>query len=251
MKGRLVEPPAPSRRRFSHPIVIALTALLLLAGVLGLVAWLFSDPTVYRLPISDPHWSLYPESDSLPEQEKLAFDGNVKVLSLMQTFQLSRDDNYLTDPQSEQFRKAYCHVLIDLPPEAVLRHMGSGWSTTSGVADTGVEVFIPEKGNVAVTKLSLSFRDLGLTERAEPYPPPSLSIRTIPYVYGLVDGTRIQVDPKEDVSFQVTTEPGEVIVVRIEDDGRINGEPIRIAERATGQLDAVDVERLLRKAKPD
>jgi hypothetical protein len=201
---------------------------------------------------------LYPESDSLPEQEKLAFDGNVKLLSLLQAFQLSRDDSYLTDPQAEQIRKAHCHVLIDLPPKAVLKQVGSGWSTTSVTADTGVEVFLPEEGHIPVTKLSLSFRDSGWLNRAEPYPSPSpnrvsdrtFSIRTIPYV-ALVDGKRIQVDPKDDVNFQVTTEPGEVFVVRIGNDGRIDGAPIQTGERVTGQLDAVDVERLLGKANPD
>lgn len=231
---------------------------MLAAGVIGLVVWLFSDPPVYSHPVSDPHWFLYPESDSLPEQAKLAFDGNVKLLSLMQTFQLSRDDHYLTDLQAEQFRKAHCHVLIDLPPKAVLRQVGSGWSTTSGKADTVVEVNIPEEGDVPVTNLRISFQGSGLNQ-AEPYPPPSpfrvsdrtFSIRTIPYVYALVDGKRVQVDPKDDINFQVTTEPGDVFVVRIGKGGRIDSEPARIVERVTGQLEAADVERLLRKAKPD
>lgn len=83
----------------------------------------------------------------------------------------------------------------------------------------------------------------------EPYPDPdrlpnrTLSIQTVPYVYGTVYGKRIQIDPKDDVDFQVATEPGEVVIVRLDDDGRINSEPVRIAERATGKLEAVDVER--------
>jgi hypothetical protein len=211
------------------------------------------------LPVSDPHWFSYPESDSLPEQEKLAFDGNVKLLSLRQTFQLSRDAYHLTDPQAEQSRIAHCHVLFDLPPEAVLKQVGSGWSTTSGKADTVVEVFIPEEGDVPVTNLSLSqsFQGSGLNQ-AEAYPPPSpnlppdrtFSIRTIPYVY-LMDGKRVQVDPKDDINFQAIAAAGEVFVVRIGNDGRIDGEPIRTGECVTGQLEAVDVERLLGKAKPD
>jgi hypothetical protein len=235
-----VEPSAPSRRRSSYPIAIALTALLLVAGV-GLVVWLFADPPVYSLPVSAPRWVVYPESDSSTEQEKLAFDGNVKLLSLLQAFQFSRDDSYLTDPQAEQFRNARCHVFFDLPPKAVLTTSGSGWSTTSETSLTEVEVHIPEEGDVPVTKLRLSFRDSDRT----------LSILTIPHVYSLVDGRRIQVNPRNDINFQVITEPGEVFVVRIGNDGRINSEPIRIAERETGQLEVVDVERLLRKAKPD
>ena len=238
-----METAAPSRPRFSRRIEIALAALLLLAGVIWLIVWWFSGPSVYSSPVSDPHWFLYPESDSLPEQEKLAFDGNVKLLSLRQTFQLSKDAFYLTDPQAEKSRKAHCHVLFDLPPEAVLKKVGSGWSTTSGTADTVIEVFIPEEGDVPVTTLRLSFQGSGLNE-AEPYPTPSpnrvsdrtFSIRTIPHVYALVDGKRIQVDPKDDIDFQVSTEPGDVFVVRIGKDGRINSEPIRIALREAGRI---------------
>jgi len=54
-----------------------------------------------------------------------------------------------------------------------------------------------------------------------------------------------------DTNFQVITQPGDVFIVRIADDGRIGGEPSKTTERARGQLEAVDVERLLRKAKAD
>jgi hypothetical protein len=79
----MIEP--SDSRNASQKAWIVIAALLLLAVIAGLILWLNRGPSV----LSAGHrWGVYPgtgrmEEDSGSETDKLAFDGNVKLISLL------------------------------------------------------------------------------------------------------------------------------------------------------------------------
>ena len=128
---------APNSSSRSNPtlrIVLVLMVLLLLGGgAVGLFVWLDSQPKM----LSAGHrWALYPSTgsnaaDGDSSQQTLAYAGNVKLMTVLYEEEMSKG-------QGMQVREVLCHVLIELPPEGVLRVAGSG-SGAMGEVDRRVK----------------------------------------------------------------------------------------------------------------
>jgi hypothetical protein len=205
-----------SSPRISPPAWIVLAALLLLAAGVGLVVWWYSAPTV----LSAGHrWALFPstgqsEVDGSSEQQKLAFDGNVQLFSVLYMEHVAG--------QGEQVREALCHVLFDLPPKGVLHVTGGG--SHDGVIYRRVKLTVQDGAEATPLEKQIELRFQ-----------PSGSSLTILF---------------NDNHFQVSTQAGNVIVLRIGDDGNV-GEFNQTTESVKSQLTPEDVKRLLGKAKTD
>jgi len=121
-------PNTSSRSNTTLLIGLMLTVLFLLGAAVGVFVWLESQPKV----IGSGHgWALYPSregdaADGDSSQEALAYGGNVKLMTVLYSEQMSKGEG-------RQIREALCHVLIDLPPEGVLTVRGGGSAGTGEI----------------------------------------------------------------------------------------------------------------------
>jgi hypothetical protein len=207
--------PTITTRRTAHVIRIAVGGTLLLIAAVGLMFWLLSGPTVYA---SGHRWAVYPSNDQYPEAdsstepEKLAFDGNVRLFSLLHA-------EHFTEEKGEQLREVLCHVLVDLPPQAVLEDIGGGVSKNGSIERRAKVVFRKGdkvRGPEAVLKLRMRPADRRLV---------------------------ILVDDVEHVAREVSS-AGDVLLLRFDEQGKTDG-VVKVGEQIVGLLDADDVERLM------
>lgn len=212
-----------AQTRTSRSVWIVAATLLLLTGAVWLVAWLSSGPSAYA---SGHRWALYPstgespEPDSSSKHETLAFEGNVKLFSLLHS-------EHLTDGKGERIREAVCHVLIDLPPKAVLQITGGG--------GLGLDNF----DNYKTANVILQ------GESDEPPLEQDVKIR-----YRFSDRRLAVFIGGEAFEVQTGNGTANVFVVRINNDGKTGG-IVKTGEQIPRQLDANDVERLMAQVDAD
>ncbi|MCG6157582.1 hypothetical protein [Rubinisphaera margarita] len=161
-------------------------------------------------------WTVYPTGNSVDDsssaQEGLAYDGNIKVLSLIYYEQLASVDR-------EQVGEAYCHVLLDLPPEGVLRITGGGGSDVANFDNyKKANLLLPGDDGESPLKIEVRVR--------------------VRFSDGQV------VVNVGDQTAQITVASGNVLTVRIGADGRIL-ESDRFVEHIPHELSSEDVARIV------
>lgn len=212
-----------SRQQTNHRVVIAVIALLLLAGAVGVGVWMFAKPKVLT---TGYRWALYPAVkdktvDGSSEQEKLSFDGNVKVLSLLY------EEDYAGDDTGPLVQSVACHVLIDLPAEAILQVTGGG----------------VDEDNFIYRKVKVVFPEVGET----PLPDMEIHVRFSPSDRWLQVLVESQDTQKADIG-RKTINTRHIVSLKISEDAQVvAGGVSNVGEHVDRELNADDVRRLMEK----